>query len=89
VAIGGRVLDDEGRVCAGAVYDRELSGLRGCSAIVSVLGDSVSSCIVASTNPGYWLRIISYCSLTKVAFRSISVKEAEQVTRLRRTRGME
>jgi hypothetical protein len=54
-----------------------------------VLGGSASSGIVASTNLGYCLLIISNCSLTKAAFRSTSVKEVEQFARLRRGRGIE
>jgi hypothetical protein len=54
-----------------------------------VLWRSGSSGMAASTSLGYCCLIISNCSRTKAAFRSTSVKEVEQVARLRRARGIE
>lgn len=77
----GIMLSDEAVRAFGSDCDRVVDGLEACP--------SAPSGMAESTNLGYCLRMISYCSLTIAAFRSTSVKEVEHAARLRLARGME
>lgn len=77
----GAVSLDEARRAFGSDCERSVDGLEACP--------STPSGLVESTNLGYSLRMISYCSLTNAPFRSTSVKEVEHVSSLRLARGME